>query len=428
MKSVWQETCLPQFPRLDGDVKTDVLIIGGGMAGVLTAYFLQQRGVKYLLVEKDRICSHNTQNTTAKITAQHGLVYHKIVKSYGIEAAKKYLEVNTAALNKYAELCKDIDCRFEYKDNFVYSSSGKKLENELEALLRIGYDAELCENLPLPVETAGAVKFPKQAQFDPLKFVSHIAQELNIRENTFVREMVGNTAVTDNGVIFADRVVCATHFPFINKHGAYWLKLYQHRSYVIALENAQNVGGMYVDESDSGLSFRNYGGLLLLGGGGGRTGKNNGGWELLRSFAGEYYPGSEEKYHWAAQDCMSPDSMPYIGQYGRRTQNFYVETGFNKWGMTGSMVSAMIISDMLCGEKNGYADIFSPSRRILHPQLALNAAESVTNLVLPSRKRCPHLGCALKWNKAEHSWDCPCHGSRFAENGKVLDNPANGDI
>ena len=428
MKSVWQETCLPQFDRLDGDVKTDVLIIGGGMAGLLTAYFLQQRGVKYVLVEKDRICSHNTQNTTAKITAQHGLVYHKIMKSYGIEAAKKYLEVNTAALNKYAELCKNVDCRFEYKDNFVYSSSGKKLENELEALLRIGYEAELCENLPLPVETAGAVKFPKQAQFDPLKFVSHIAQGLNVRENTFVREMVGNTAVTDNGVIFADRVVCATHFPFINKHGAYWLKLYQHRSYVIALENAQDVGGMYVDESDSGLSFRNYGGLLLLGGGGGRTGKNNGGWELLRSFAGEYYPGSEEKYHWAAQDCMSLDSMPYIGQYGRKTSDFYVETGFNKWGMTGSMVSAMIISDMLCGEKNEYADIFSPSRRILHPQLALNAAESLTNLVLPSRKRCPHLGCALKWNKAEHSWDCPCHGSRFAESGIVLDNPANGDI
>lgn len=428
MKSVWQETCLPQFPRLDGDVKTEVLIIGGGMAGLLTAYFLQQRGVKYVLVEKDRICSHNTQNTTAKITAQHGLIYNKIVKSYGIEAAKKYLEVNTAALNKYAELCKDIDCRFEYKDNFVYSSSGKKLENELEALCRIGYEAELCENLPLPVETAGAVKFPKQAQFDPLKFVSHIAQGLNIRENTFVREMVGNTAVTDNGVIFADRVVCATHFPFINKHGAYWLKLYQHRSYVIALENAQNVGGMYVDESDAGLSFRNYGDLLLLGGGGGLTGKNNGGWELLRDFAWEYYPKAKEKYHWAAQDCMSLDSMPYIGQYGRRTSDFYVETGFNKWGMTSSMVSAMIISDMLCGVENEYADIFRPSRSILHPQLALNAAESVTNLVLPARKRCPHLGCALKWNKAEHSWDCPCHGSRFAENGKVLDNPANGDI
>ena len=428
MKSVWQETCLPQFPRLDGDVKTDVLIIGGGMAGLLTAYFLQQRGVKYVLVEKDRICSHNTQNTTAKITAQHGLVYHKIVKSYGIEAAKKYLEVNTAALNKYAELSRNIDCRFEYKDNFVYSSSPQKLEKELEALRRIGYNAELCENLPLPVETAGAVRFRNQAQFDPLKFVSHIAQGLNIRENTFVREMVGNTAVTDRGKITADRVVCATHFPFINKHGAYWLKLYQHRSYVIALENAQNVGGMYVDESDSGLSFRNYGDLLLLGGGGGRTGKNNGGWELLRDFAGEYYPKAKEKYHWAAQDCMSLDSMPYIGQYGRRTRNFYVETGFNKWGMTSSMVSAMIISDMLCGEKNEYADIFRPSRSILHPQLALNAAESVSNLVLPAKKSCPHLGCSLKWNKAEHSWDCPCHGSRFDENGRLLDNPANGDI
>lgn len=428
MKSVWSENGLPRFPSLEGDIKTDVLIIGGGMAGILTAWFLQQKGVRYVLVEKDRICGENTQNTTAKITAQHGLIYSKIIKSSGITAAQKYLSVNLAAIDKYAQLCKGIDCNFEIRDNYVYSGSRSKLEAEMSALEMIGYSGKLCDNIPLPVKMAGAVSFPNQAQFNPLKFIAAIAEGLNIYENTFVREMVGNTAVTDKGRISADKVVCATHFPFINKHGSYFVKLYQHRSYVIALENAPDVGGMYVDDSDSGLSFRNYGSLLLLGGGGSRTGKKNGNWEVLRSFAKEHYPEAEEKYYWAAQDCMSLDRIPYIGQYSKHTPNFYVETGFNKWGMTSSMVSAMIISDRILGKENEFAEVFDPSRSILKPQLLINGVEAVTNLLTPSKKVCPHLGCALKWNPAEHSWDCPCHGSRFSSEGEVLDNPANGNL
>lgn len=427
MKSIWQETPLPHFPKLEGDMKTDVLIIGGGMAGILTAYFLQQNGVPYVLVEKDRICGENTGNTTAKITVQHGLIYSKLLR-HSAETARKYLQANQDAFDRYAELCRGIDCEYQVTDNYVYADARRKLEREMRALDTLRCRAEFCEKIPLPVKTAGAVKFPSQAQFDPLKFIAAIAGDLHIYENTFVREMIGNTAVTDSGKISAQRVVCATHFPFINKHGAYFLKLYQHRSYVIALENAQNVNGMYVDESNAGLSFRNYKDLLLLGGGGRRTGKQNGGWAALRSFAREHYPNAQEKYFWAAQDCMSLDSVPYIGRYGRRTENFYVETGFNKWGMTGSMLAAMLITDQLLGRENAYADVFSPSRNMVKPQLFLNGVEAVASLLTPSKMVCPHMGCALKWNKAEHSWDCPCHGSRFSENGTVIDNPANGDL
>ena len=229
-------------------------------------------------------------------------------------------------------------------------------------------------------------------------------------------------------MICADKVIAATHFPFINKHGSYFLKLYQHRSYMIALENAQNVNGMYVDESRRGMSFRNYNNLLFIGGGGERTGKIGGNWSELRSFAKEHYPNAKERYFWAAQDCMSLDDIPYIGSYSRSTTDFYVASGFNKWGITGAMVSAIILSDMIAGKSRDYADIFNPSRSIIKPQLFVNGYEAVKNLLTISEKRCPHLGCALKWNRAEHSWDCPCHGSRFAENGKVLDNPANGNI
>lgn len=430
MRSLWKATAsLPEFPELVGDVRTDVLIIGGGIAGILTAYLLHEKGVRYVLVEKGRICSGTTGNTTAKITFQHGLIYDKILKSDGTEAARKYLAANRAAFDKYAELCGKTDCDYEIKDNYVYSTDDRrKLEKEVEALEKIGYIADLCENVPLPVKTVGAVKFPDQAQFNPLKFLSSVAEGLNIYENTFVREMRGNTAVTDKGKIHADTVIAATHFPFINKHGSYFLKLYQHRSYVIALENAQDVNGMYVDECDTGLSFRNYEGLLLLGGGGHRTGKKGGNWAELRAFAAKKYPNSREKHFWATQDCMSLDGIPYIGRYSAKTHGFYVASGFNKWGMTGSMTAAMLLSDMILGKRNGFASVFDPSRSIVKPQLFINGAEAVCNLLTPSKKRCPHLGCALKWNEAERSWDCPCHGSRFTEHWSVLDNPANGDM
>ena len=430
MRSLWKATAsLPEFPELVGDVRTDVLIIGGGIAGILTAYLLHEKGVKYVLVEKGRICSGTTGNTTAKITFQHGLIYDKILKSDGTEAARKYLAANRAAFDKYAELCGKTDCDYEIKDNYVYSTDDRrKLEKEVEALEKIGYIADLCENVPLPVKTVGAVKFPDQAQFNPLKFLSSVAEGLNIYENTFVREMRGNTAVTDKGKIHTDTVIAATHFPFINKHGSYFLKLYQHRSYVIALENAQDVNGMYVDECDTGLSFRNYEGLLLLGGGGHRTGKKGGNWAELRAFAAKKYPDSREKHFWATQDCMSLDGIPYIGRYSAKTHGFYVASGFNKWGMTGSMTAAMLLSDMILGKRNGFASVFDPSRSIVKPQLFINGAEAVCNLLTPSKKRCPHLGCALKWNEAERSWDCSCHGSRFTEHGRVLDNPANGDL
>lgn len=430
MRSLWKATVsLPEFPELVGDVRTDVLIVGGGIAGILTAYLLHEKGIKYVLVEKERICSGTTGNTTAKITFQHGLIYDKILKSDGTEAARKYLAANRAAFDKYAELCGKTDCDYEIKDNYVYSTDDRrKLEKEVEALEKIGYIADLCEKVPLPIKTVGAVKFPDQAQFNPLKFLSSVAGGLNIYENTFVREMRGNTAVTDNGKIHADTVIAATHFPFINKHGSYFLKLYQHRSYVIALENAQDVNGMYVDECNTGLSFRNYEGLLLLGGGGHRTGKKGGNWAELRAFAAKKYPNSREKHFWATQDCMSLDGIPYIGRYSAKTHGFYVASGFNKWGMTGSMTAAMLLSDMILGKRNEFASVFDPSRSIVKPQLFINGAEAVCNLLTPSKKRCPHLGCALKWNEAERSWDCPCHGSRFTEHGRVLDNPANGDL
>ncbi len=430
MNSLWlNENKLPQFPALHGEHKTDVLIIGGGLCGILCALEMQKLGVNYMLLEAERICRKTSGNTTAKITSQHSLIYADIMKKYGTEAAAKYYQINQKAIEEYARLCESIDCDFVRKDNFIYSlSDEKKLDNEMDALEKIRARAMFYPSLSaLPFDVLGAVKFPDQAQFDPIKFVTLISKEIHVYENSRVLGFDGKTYYGKDFKVTADKVIVTTHFPIFNKHGSFFLKLYQHRSYVLALKNAGGANGMYLDENEKGLSFSSHGEYLLLGGGSHRTGKKGGSWNELRAAAKRLYPQSRETFSWAAQDCMSLDSMPYIGQYSKNTPDLFVATGFNKWGMSLSMVSAMILKDLVFGNKNDYADIFSPSRSIIHPQLFANAFETTVNLITPTTPRCPHLGCALKWNEHEHSWDCPCHGSRFDEGGKVIEGPANGE-
>ncbi len=430
MLSVWTANSeFNSFPNLQGDIKTQVAVIGGGITGILCAYMLKQKGVDCVVLEADRVCKGVTQNTTAKITSQHGLIYNKLIKGFGIEKAQIYLTANENAVKRYRELCKNIPCDFETKDNYVYSVNNlRKIEDETHALVRLGFNPDFASEIPVPISIEGAVKFENQAQFNPLKFLSHIAKNLQIYENTKVIEIRGNEALTFNGKVTADYFIVATHFPFMNKYGGYFAKLYQERSYVIALENGAQIDGMYVDEAKKGMSFRNYKNYLLIGGGDHRTGKDGGNYRELRTFAKIYYPSNPEKYSWATQDCMSLDGVPYIGRYSPKIPNVLVATGFNKWGMTSSMVSAEILSDMVVDKKNDYEEFFSPSRSVVTPQLAVNMFESAVGLLTPSTKRCPHLGCALKWNSAEHTWDCPCHGSRFTEKGEVIENPATDDL
>ena len=429
MDSLWADTALPAFPPLEHDAETDVLIIGGGLAGILCAYTLTQAGTDCLLIEADTICGGISRNTTAKITSQHGLIYGKLERQFGPDTARLYWKANEAALRRYRQLARAFPCDFEEKPAYVYSmDQPETLKAELAALERLGIPAAFADHVPLPFPTAGAIRFEGQAQFHPLKLAAGVARDLHIHEHTAARAFEKNTVVTDHGRVRAENIIVATHFPLLNKHGGYFLKLYQHRSYVLALEGAMDVRGMYLDAAENGISLRNYGPWLLLGGGGHRTGKAGGGWEELENFARRYFPDSREKCRWAAQDCMTLDGVPYIGQYGRHTPGLYVATGFNKWGMTSSMTAAMVLSDLVRGKQNPYAAVFSPTRTVLRPQLLANLTEATASLLTVSKPRCPHMGCALKWNPRERTWDCPCHGSRFTETGELLDNPATGGL
>lgn len=433
MISIWtNDMNLPDFPALEGDLNTDVLIVGGGMAGILCAYFLQKKGVDYILAEGRTICGGVTKDTTAKITSQHGLLYDKLLEKTGRETAGKYLKANQMALEQYWEICRQhsISCNMERKSAFVYSLSDRlAIEREVKAVQSLGFPARFREDSGLPFPVAGAVEFPDQAQFHPLEFVQAIAGKLHILEHTFVKRIEEHSiAVTDRGRIRAKSIIIAAHFPFLDKHGSYFLKMYQRRSYVLALKTEWKAEGMYLEDKQDGMSLRNHKEYLLIGGGGHRTGKKGGNWQLLREFAKQYFPDGKEAFYWAAQDCMTLDGLPYIGRYSKHTPGLYVATGFQKWGMTTSLVSAMLLSELVTGNESEYEDIFSPSRSMLHRQLLVNGLEAAANLLTFSKKRCPHLGCALKWNPQENTWDCPCHGSRFTKEGRVINNPANGDL
>lgn len=426
MKPLWNDDVKAiNFTPMNGDRYADVLIIGGGMTGILCAYQLKRQGVDCLLLEADRVGGGTTDGTTAKITAQHGLIYRKLLSRYGADFARGYYDANTAAIEEYRRLAEEIPCDFVTADNLIYSRRSEGvIDRELEALDKIGRPALLEENLPLPFQTRGAVKFSEQAMFHPRKFLAGIAKGLPICERTPVLKLDGRTAYTPRGKATADKIVIATHFPILNARGLYWMRLHQSRSYVLALKNAPPLTGMYMDEQDDGLSFRPHDEYLLLGGGGKRTGKPCGGFEPLERFAAQHYPSAEVAYQWAAQDCMSLDEVPYIGQYAPGLPHLYVASGFNKWGMTSAMVAATLLTDLILEHPNPAVAIFSPARLPALLPLAANIGSSAVGMLTPTIHRCTHLGCGLHYNRREHSWDCPCHGSRYDKNGHILNGPA----
>lgn len=430
MESIWtQNIKMPEYPKPEGDIKTDVLIIGGGMCGILCAYFLSWAGVDSCVVEAGKIGRGITENTTAKITALQGFTYHTLIEKFGREKAQMYLDSCLLAVERYGHLGEIIDCDFAWKPAYSYTlTDRRRAEEEVRAIRCLGGTAEFTEYTQLPFGVVGAAKMQKQAQFHPLKFLLGISKGLRIYENTRIQNISGHRAVYSQGAFTAEKIIVATHFPFIDRFGGYFLKLYQDRSCVIGLKNAPKLDGMYIDGDGNGLSFRSQGDILLLGGGAHRTGKKGEGWEEIRKYAEHYFPSAKEQYAWATQDCISLDGIPYIGKYSAFTPHLYVATGFNKWGMTASMTAALLLRDMVLERKNEYSSLFSPQRSMLHKQLFCNIGEVLMDFFIPTVKRCPHLGCALKWNAAEHSWDCPCHGSRFTSGGRILDNPANMEL
>ena len=447
MESVWMENAeIRKREPLPGDMEVPAAVIGAGLAGILTAYYLKLAGIPAVVLEADRIGSGQTKNTTAKITSQHNLVYERIIRTFGSRMAEHYACANEAAVGEYERLIREkgIDCDFVRRPACLYSrKEAELLRREAEAAESLGIKAAFRTDCELPFSVAGVTSFERQASFHPLRFLSKMAEEVEVYEKTKVMKVKDREIQTDKGVVTAEHIVFAAHFPFMNVPGFYFARMYQERSYVVALREAERPEGMYLGIDRGGLSFRACGSLLLLGGEGHRTGTGSGAgrgcrYAALCDKARKIYPGCREALRWSAQDCMTLDGLPYIGRFSKRQPGWYVATGFGKWGMTSAMVSARILTALISGQSCPEADIFSPQRHFTAgaaKELAVHGAHTVKGFakrLLPTRDEkivpnCPHMGCRLEWNPDEESYDCPCHGSRFDREGRLLDGPAQTD-
>ncbi len=474
MTSIWSiSSQTNQRKSLNGSIKTNTAIIGGGLAGILISYELTKRGIDNIILEANTIGSGQTKNTTAKITSQHNIIYSKLIDKMGVSKAKQYALANELAISQYEKIIQEhnIGCDFERTNAYLYSmDTPEKLYREAEYAKQLGISASFLEDIFLPFNAKGILVFRNQAQFQPLEFLYRIAQGLNIYEHTPVTRIEGdNVLICKDGTVSAQNIVFATHYPFVNVPGYYFMRMYQKRSYVIALKNAEFPDGMYLGTDGDSLSFRKYKDMLIMGGGSHRTGENESGgkYDMLRRYAKKLFPDSEEVCSWSAQDTITLDSVPYIGKFSASKDNWFVATGFGKWGMTSSMVSSMIIPDLILNNDSPYAEVFSPQRVVINKNVADMMVQSIKGLskqlftlpdesvkniengdvgiveyngekvgvykdydgkIFPVNIRCPHLGCELTWNKDEKSWDCPCHGSRFDYMGNIIDNPAQEDI
>lgn len=490
MKSYWIDTSknLKELSSLTQNISADICVIGAGMFGLTTAYYLTKKGFNVVIIDKNNIGEKASGYTTAKITSQHGLIYNYLIESFGIDFAKKYLNANQEAINNIKSIIdtENIDCDFEYQDNFIYTNTSvelPKIEKEVTAVNSLNFNAQFVSNIELPIKNLGAIKFPNQAQFNPRKYMLGLAKcILKNKGKIFINTTATNVKQDRNSyIVYANRnkilskyVILASHYPFINIPGFYFTKMYQDTSYVIGVKtNSKLFNGMYINAEIPTFSFRtaqyNNDKILLFGGVGHKTGQSaniQSTYDILEKEIKKIYPNSQILYKWNTRDCITLDKIAYIGHFSNLMPNIFIGTGFNKWGMTTSNVAANIIYDLITNNKNNYVDIFSSTRMspiknrwemknilkessysLLINKLKIapdklneikNNSGGIINIngskigiykdingkIFAVKPICTHLGCLLSWNDLDKTWDCPCHGSRFNYDGKNLYDPA----
>ncbi|SDD51136.1 Glycine/D-amino acid oxidase [Terribacillus halophilus] len=488
-KSYWREkTDIPEFDSLRYDTESDIVIIGGGITGIVTGYMLAKKGRQVTILEADSLYSGTTGYTTAKLTAQHGLIYDEYIQHFNMDTAKTHYEACMDAISfvKETTSAHDIDCNLTKQDAYIYTKEKqnvKKLETEYKAYQKLGIQGELSDTIPLPYEVKKALIMKEQYQYHPLKFLNGLLQVFLENGGKVYTETPVDTieegenpiVVTKSGLkVTCKKVVVASHFPFYDGQGFYFARLYQDRSYVVAAKPKNTYpGGMYINADTPTRSVRSiqteeHGTLLLIGGESHRTGEGypeETYYKELTDFAA-YLDTETPIYMWSAQDTVTLDNLPYIGYISKGKDNIFVATGFRKWGMTSGIVAGLEITSLIDSGISRYKNIYQPSRFHADPDLGSvtkNVMEVAKEFVIgkleqpyeyiPHLKRgeatkvrfnglllgvykdksgeihqvdttCTHMKCEVNWNSAESSWDCPCHGSRFTGTGEVIEGPA----
>jgi glycine/D-amino acid oxidase-like deaminating enzyme/nitrite reductase/ring-hydroxylating ferredoxin subunit len=481
--SLWLATAEPTaYPTLDGDHRCDVAVLGGGIAGLTAALLVKRDGARVAVLEARRVGSGVTGCTTAKVSALQQTVYREIRRRHGTDGAAVYAEASIAGVELLAELAagEGIECDLERRPALTYAASdGERstIESEHDAAREAGLAADLVEETDLPYATHGAVRLDRQIEIHPVRYVQGLARAVD-GEGSAVFENSRALGVdagdpcrvrTEGGTVSADQVVVATHYPLLDR-SLFFARLEPTRSYCIAARiPGEPPRGMSISAGGTTRSVRSHGELLIVGGEGHPTGARKATperYERLEAFARDHWDVDEVKHRWSAQDPVSWDHLPVIGRYHPRTSRLFVASGFLKWGLSSATFAARIVSDLIAGRDNPWARRFNPSRVGVRgvPKLAQMNARVAADLVgeraIPAPRtaaadiprgeaqvvrdglgktgvfrgadgslyavslRCTHLGCLVRFNAAERSWDCPCHGSRFDVDGTVLEGPA----
>ena len=484
--SLWLETAeRPNRQRLASDVRVEVAVLGGGIVGVTTALLLAREGASVALLEAERIGSGATGYTTAKLSSLHGLTYADLIERQGEELGRLYGEANQAGIEAIATLAFDleIECDLRRKRNLTYAEAGDSLapiEAEVEAARKLGLPASFADETDLPFPIGGAVEFSDQAEFHPVKYLMGLAAALEAAGGT-VFERTRAVAVDEGSpcridtepgpAVTADQVVVATHLPFLDR-GLYFARCHPERSYVVAAEVGNGPGAMYLSTESPAHSIRVHEladgrRMLLVGGESHKTGQGDAGecFGRLLEYMRERFGIDAAELHWGTQDHMPADGVPFVGPLHPRARSLYVATGFRKWGLAMGTSAARLLADLAGGAVSPWARLFDPSRIRLRSSASSLAKENAnvgvhffadrlrvgrgTEGLAPGEgkvvghplgqravcrdqdgtlhslsARCTHLGCVVNWNAAEATWDCPCHGSRFAANGSVVSGPA----
>lgn len=475
----------PSFPKVETDMTTEVLVVGGGITGITSAYLLAKQGVQVTLIEAGEILNGTTGHTTAKITAQHGLIYDKLITDHGETKAKLYYEANKEGMNFIKETIDEhsIDCNLTMQDAYVYANTDEyvsAIQKELRAYHKLKIQGEYADNIPFSIPCKAAIIMKDQAQFHPLKYLLALTSPIledggKIYEQTTAMKIEDGdkpTVLTEDGhKITCDHVIVASHFPFNDEMGLYFARVHVKRSYVLGIKtNQEYPGGMFysADTPSRSLRYTEDDGekLILVGGEGHKTGQGISTikhYEALQEFSSQYFDVEDIPYRWSAQDIVTPDGLPFVGPATSNHPRVLIATGYAKWGMTNGTIAAKILTDRILQKANRYEDLYTPARfdgiknmikdnadvakhmiqgklSILHKTPDdLGTDEGAIVKVNGDKagcyrdkegqlfivdSTCTHMGCEVEWNSGDRTWDCPCHASRFSITGEVLEGPA----
>lgn len=488
-ESVWtKQNELPAFPALHKNEQTEVLVVGGGITGIMTAYELTKLDLQVILIDASTLCSGTTGRTTAKITAQHGLLYDSLIKSSGIDQAEQYY---TSAIEGRKHIEKvmnelQMNIKMAAKDSVMYTTESEniqKIEDEFQAYEKLDIPGRFNKNIDLPINSKAAITLLNQLQFDPIAYLKHVVEAcvqkgVKIFEHTQAIDLEHSddieVATEEGHKITSTYVVQATHFPFHDPLGMFTTRLIPERSYIYAgMDPSVQIDGMYLscdtpERSIRSTTFDDVKGFLI-GGEGYTVGKNESianPYAALKQTALDLFPEHTFSIQWSAQDYNTMDSIPYIGRLKNKNENIFVATGFKKWGMTTSSTAALLIADLIQNRNNVYEKLYSPSRFDITSSVPKFVKQNthvatqlvkgkITNKAKPIEElqkneattifkgakkigvfkddegkihgidtKCTHLGCEVEWNSYDYTWDCPCHGSRYTHTGKVIEGPA----